>query len=598
LLQFLARANPFQRQLHASVAGEAGRVERVLATGRAFLAISSLIAIAIDPTEPNRYAPLAYSLMAGYVAYSLLILAWVRWRREFPLSFRLTLHAVDVLWPALISMFTTPASSPFFIFNAFVLLEAAYRWGFRETLATTAAEVLLYFSASAYTVLSFGSLHALLSGDFEMNRFIMRPLYLAIMGYLLGYLGEQEKLQRAEAALTARLIGKVQAEIGLRGALRAVMEAALGIFSSNRTLLILEEASSGRAYLWEGLREEGAGAPSLTLLELDSAQRGHYVFEPPGQAWYARRREVARHAPKFDLFALDAEGSALHNPEWTPPEALANSHPFESLLGAAVGLRGEWTGAWLFLDPDIGTRPQPAVRFLRALVQQLAPAIHGVFVARRLRSRAGAVERARVARELHDGVIQSLIGLEMNVDVLRRRKEAPPESLAADLGRIQMLLHHEVLNLRELMLQMKPLELGPKQLLDYLATTVEKFRQDTGLQASFVSSLEEVTLPPHVANELARIVQEALVNARKHSGARNIVVRFDGADGAWKLVIDDDGRGFDFSGHFSQSELDAARKGPLVIKERVRSIGGELTVESTPGRGSRLEILIPQKHYE
>lgn len=598
MLQSLARVNPFQRRLHRTLAGDAGRVERVLAKGRAFLAIASFVAIWIDPTEPSRFVPLAYVLMGGFVAYSLTVLAELRGRREFPLSFRLTLHSTDVVWPALISLFTNPASSPFFIFNAFVLLEAAYRWGFQETLATTAVEVVLYCSTAAYTILSFGSLQALLAGDFEVNRFIMRPLYLAIMGYLLGYLGEQEKLQRAESALTARLIGKVQTDMGLRGALRAILEATLDIFGAEHTLLVLQEGASGRAYLWRGSRRGDSGEVTLTLSELHASERRKYEFDWPGMAWHARRRADSGRGDKLDLLVLGAKGSILRGPEWSLPESFAASQPFESLLGAAIELRGEWTGTWLFLDPDIGRRPLPAARFLRVLCQQLAPAIHGVFVARRLRSRAGAVERARVARELHDGVIQSLIGLEMNVDVLRRQQETPPEKVAAELERIQSLLRQEVVNLRELMLQMKPLDLGPKELLDYLAATVEKFRQDTGMKASFISALSEVTLTPRVSNELARIVQEALVNARKHSGAHNVVVRFDAVDGDWKLVIDDDGRGFDFTGRLSQSELDAARKGPLVIKERVRSIGGELQIESTPGRGSRLEIRIPQRRDE
>ena len=61
--------------------------------------------------------------------------------------------------------------------------------------------------------------------------------------------------------------------------------------------------------------------------------------------------------------------------------------------------------------------------------------------------------------------------------------------------------------------------------------------------------------------------------------------------------MDDDGKGFAFDGRLTHAELDAARVGPLVIKERVRAIGGELTVESGPGRGTRLEITFPQKTH-
>jgi signal transduction histidine kinase len=208
--------------------------------------------------------------------------------------------------------------------------------------------------------------------------------------------------------------------------------------------------------------------------------------------------------------------------------------------------------------------------------------------------KAKAMDRALVARELHDGAIQSLIGMEVQVAVLRRQAEAVPE-MAEELGRIQQLLRQEVLNLRELMRQMKPLDLDPRRLLDFLAESVDKFRRETGISASFVSDLREISLSPRICTELARIAQEALVNVRKHSGARNVILRLSLEESGGRLVVDDDGRGFDFSGRLSQSDLDTARKGPVIIKERVRSIGGELSIESAPGRGARLEIMFPHE---
>ena len=95
-------------------------------------------------------------------------------------------------------------------------------------------------------------------------------------------------------------------------------------------------------------------------------------------------------------------------------------------------------------------------------------------------------------------------------------------------------------------------------------------------------------------HELLRVLHEALVNVRKHSGARHVVVRFTSSEGAPTLVIDNDGRGLDFIGRLSHAELDQYRKGPLVIKERVRAIGGRLTVESSD-RGVRLTIELPPR---
>jgi len=210
-------------------------------------------------------------------------------------------------------------------------------------------------------------------------------------------------------------------------------------------------------------------------------------------------------------------------------------------------------------------------------------------------SQAKAMDRALVARELHDGAIQSLIGMEVQVEVLRRQAAEQSLPREKELARIQELLRREALNLRELMQQMKPLDIGPEQLLDFLAESADRFWRETGISASFVSNLDRVLLPPRVCQEVARIAQEALVNVRKHSGARNVVLRFGSQNGSWKLVVDDDGRGFDFVGRFTQTQLDAARKGPVIIKERVRSVGGELTIESTKGKGARLEITFPKQ---
>jgi signal transduction histidine kinase len=229
-------------------------------------------------------------------------------------------------------------------------------------------------------------------------------------------------------------------------------------------------------------------------------------------------------------------------------------------------------------------------------LRQVAPALYSIYLFRRLRSRAGAMERARVARELHDTAIQSLISIEMQVDVLRRRSNGHPQT--AELERIQHLLREEVLNLRELMLSMRPVEIGPDQFLDFVAQLVERFRNDTGLDVRFVSELEEVTLPASACRELVRVVQEGLVNVRKHSGAKSVYVRFGAQNGLWKLVIDDDGHGFPFSGRLTLGELDDLHRGPTVIKERIRSIGGDMVIESSPGHGSRLEITVPQKGYE
>src|SRR4029077_13294044 len=145
--------------------------------------------------------------------------------------------------------------------------------------------------------------------------------------------------------------------------------------------------------------------------------------------------------------------------------------------------------------------------------------------------------------------IQALFGIEMKIEALRRRNRLTREQVDHELGDVQELLQREVLALRELMQALRPIELETSdQLPDVLASLVERFRRDTGVSARFVCTGAPVSLPTATALELARIVQEALVNVRKHSRARNVLVRLTSTGPSSTLVIEDDGQGFEFEG--------------------------------------------------
>jgi signal transduction histidine kinase len=166
-------------------------------------------------------------------------------------------------------------------------------------------------------------------------------------------------------------------------------------------------------------------------------------------------------------------------------------------------------------------------------------------------------------------------------------------ALSSELNRLGTILRDEVVGLRDMIQQMKPVELSPDQLMNTLADVVQRFQRETGITARFITAFDRLDLSPRACREVARVVQEALVNVRKHSGAGNVFVRLTVADGVCRLAIDDDGRGFPFAGRLTPADKDHARQGPSVINERVRLLGGELTVESDPGRGARLEISFP-----
>jgi signal transduction histidine kinase len=263
------------------------------------------------------------------------------------------------------------------------------------------------------------------------------------------------------------------------------------------------------------------------------------------------------------------------------------------LIAVSFSFGRELSGRLFLMDPVLSSSVEEEIHFLQDLSRQVGPAVYNLYLLRRLRQRAGALERARLSRELHDGAVQSLIGVEMQVDVLRRNYPGE-DAMGGELDRIQKLLREEVLKLRELMQQMKSVDIDARKLPGFLRDAVQRFQRETGIAAGFFMDEEELLLPPLVCRELAQIAQEALVNVRKHSGAKRVLVQLLHVGENWELIVEDDGAGFPFAGRVSQSELDSAGRGPAIIRERVRLIHGELTIESKPGHGSRVEIVVSQ----
>jgi signal transduction histidine kinase len=578
--------------------GEVRRIERWLATARVFLAVSALVAIRMDPTQLGN-SPAAYGLLGFYMGNSILVLMLLRRRKSSTASFRLMVHAADVVWPAFISVFGDGPRSPFILFFVFVLTAAAYRWGLWETLSTAAAEVALLWAESFVLFHAWSTTQGTLpwhffSGlrmnttEFEPRRLFMLSVYLLVMGFLLGYLSQQQKKLRAEKAVVTSMLAKVRVEAGLTGTLQQIFQETVSIYGSSRLMVASQEIHSHRSFLGELHNENGAPS-DFVWLESGAREAKSYLEEFPGDVCYC-----AKQSDRWSVVALDADGNAVPSPSIEAAVKLAERQSFESIIAFSFVFGGEWRGRIFILDPRLRGDTQEQMRFLLDLRRQVGPAIYNVYLLHRLRRRASAAERARFARELHDGAVQSLIAVEMQVDVLRRQTQTSPALVEGELRRIQGLLREEVLKLRELMQQMKSIDVDSRRFLTVVADTVERFQRETGITARFVTDIEKPEMPGKVCRELVRIVQEGLVNVRKHSQARHALVRLSESPSQWSLTMEDDGKGFPFSGRLSQEQLEQIGKGPMIIKERVSLIAGALTVESNPGVGARLEIKVPR----
>ena len=153
-------------------------------------------------------------------------------------------------------------------------------------------------------------------------------------------------------------------------------------------------------------------------LELDPSQQAAWLFDDPGRAWHARQ---AADGSGYAVRVAEPDVWPLQRNSVNLPQALTAVRRFTTLTVGNLGLCEEWRGRVYLFDAAHTDNLERSLHFLESLTEHITPALTNVFLLRRLRSRAGAVERARVARELHDGAIQALFGIEMKIEALRRR---------------------------------------------------------------------------------------------------------------------------------------------------------------------------------
>jgi two-component system sensor histidine kinase UhpB len=192
-------------------------------------------------------------------------------------------------------------------------------------------------------------------------------------------------------------------------------------------------------------------------------------------------------------------------------------------------------------------------------------------------------ERARVARDLHDEVNQSLTGLLLRLEAAR---EAAPPQLEAELAETKALANQAMRELLSLARQLRPTALDDLGLAAAVAGQVEQLGQGE-IEAEFAVEGDFSDLSDDAQLVVYRVAQEAISNAGRHSGASHVQVRLSRRDdGGVQLEVSDDGRGF----AFEESERGLGIGG---MRERALLVGGELTIESRPGHGTTVRLTVP-----
>jgi signal transduction histidine kinase len=254
----------------------------------------------------------------------------------------------------------------------------------------------------------------------------------------------------------------------------------------------------------------------------------------------------------------------------------------EIAIPSRDGILGE---LWVGRSADVPYTDRDR-RFLMTLAGLASIAITSARMRENERQGAIVAERERIAREMHDSLAQIL-----GVTHLRLRAlggwpevgEAP--RVATELEDLAELTEEAYRDVREAILGLRESTRVDRGLVESLRAYLEKYSHQSGVRATLESTIDgEPALQPRTEVQLIRVIQEALTNVRKHSGASSAVVRLSERDDSVRIVVEDDGRGFDLTGTLFGRD----GYGLHTMRERMELIGGTLTIESTPGSGTRV----------
>jgi signal transduction histidine kinase len=551
-------------------AAERRHLERQIAYARPIFMVLALVDLLDRP--PVERGPHAVLFVTVYLLVAL-ILALAQNLQRIGDWFRLPLP-VDLVALAVFLVLTRSVVAFWFVY-LFVALASGIRWGTRRSVMLAGIVTLALLVRTA------------MSGPLVLDQMVS---WIALStgtfaaGAGIAFLGSRQRRHATEQEFLAQVTGQLEVDRGMAESLRLVLGELVRAFDCEEAVLAYRDTDIDRIFVWK-LR---AGDDSrLTPENLPVNRSDGFLLDQPDASVCWNQLEGAG-----DGFGWNRKDGKRLKDLPRLPGPMRQELGWRSVLGVTLDLGGHPVGRLMLGNAHRRFLPQD-LQWLERIVRHLGQPLQNLFLLRHIRAHAIEGERSRISREIHDGILQTLLSVDIQLDVLRRKVPSDPDQAVGGLSSLQQTVRSETDELRRMVTDMRPLKVQSADLVDLMRGFAERFRNESSLALDLLIDAAELQIPDRICRDLFQIYRESLHNVKKHAHASHVVVKLWQNESEVVLVVDDNGDGFSFAGRFTGDELDRLRLGPISIKERTRSVGGVLTVESTPGHGARLTIEVP-----
>jgi signal transduction histidine kinase len=514
--------------------------DQLIAFSRVVLAIFALVAIWLDPTQPATAARTTYAILTIYLVYSIAVVLIVHATVATNASW--FIHAIDISTFSLLMHLTDGPTSPFFVLFVFALFSATLHWNWRGALVTGLILTVLYM------LLGLAALPGAAEPN-ELNTTIIRAGYLIVSACILIYLGViRERAQRRIEQL---------ADWPAEGASEGGFPSLGGSLSHTVEILRAKRA----IVLWE--------TPDEPF---------RYIAACSERDGYDVRREL----PEAALPSLDAiEAPLVLSPDPTVDSVEAAGEDaarltcylrervgLEGARAAVVPIRGErFCGLVVVVEPSRMTvNLLPLTQIVAA---RIGIEIQHFQLQQQLAEEISRRERDRVARDMHDGLLQSLAATGMQ---LRAIADQAPEDLQLRLRNLEHIVREQQQQLRALVTCARDRS-QPATIFEVeaeLLQMLDRMRAQWGCDTTLEVSPPGIVLPASYRTELALMISEAVANAVRHGGATSVAVRVTRDGEGIKLEVCDNGV------HADDGWAGKRGKVPRSLGDRAAELGGSI----------------------